>query len=244
MTNRHRRTPRFEDSASYRNMTAPAPVNLVAPVPYYPAGPSVHIQTLGSKNSTVGKVSVTAVTGWNSAPDYQFEVAESAKREQGDKYDPVTGELIALGRAFQKLGRRMVSEGSKRVQALADERAHEQVKRSRPQTYHRTREEWEAIQAQRRQEGAEQIAANLGFKREEFVTVEEWHEQRQADVQQAQGKVEEWGGFATVVPKASTHKHPRIELADGRVITVEGNQVVMYGPGEGDFQGRTVLFQD
>ena len=225
-----------------------APVSMPVPAPVFLPQVSVGVQTLGSKNATVARVTLTrpGEDCW-SAPVYQFEASESAKREQGDKYDPQTGELLALSRAFTRLGRQMASEANKRVQAMVDEKNQASLNRlmkaHKAPVHRRTREEWEQIQAQRGQAGAEQIAANLGLTREEFTTREEWNAQRGVS------KAEEWGGRQARL--SATPYDPelagrqQIDLRDGRVITVEGNQVVLYEPGEDDFQRhRRVLIQD
>jgi hypothetical protein len=80
----------------------------------------VTISVLGSKNSTVARAVVTKPTKDWSGQEYVFEAAESSKREQGDVFDPVTGELLALARVFQRLSRQLFSEGSKRVKVSTE----------------------------------------------------------------------------------------------------------------------------
>ena len=90
----------------------------VAPQPN-PA-PSVTVSVLGSKNSTVARAVVTKLTKDWTGQEYGFEAAESSKREKGDVFDPVTGELLALSRAFQRLSRDLASEANKRVKASTE----------------------------------------------------------------------------------------------------------------------------
>jgi hypothetical protein len=127
---------------------------------YSPRSPSVYADVLSSKNATVARVRVVKVPKDFAAPlDYEFEVSDSSKREQGDRYDEQAGELLALGRAFQRLGRELLSAGSKRTrEVLAEQQAEREAleaKRSTPRqpVHRRTREEWETVQkAARRQE--------------------------------------------------------------------------------------------
>lgn len=261
MASRHRSKNRIPEAAY-----APYPVPMAPAVPF-PANPNVSVQTLGSKNATVAKVLVSKPTPDWQGQVYSYEASESAKREQGDRYDPETGELIAMGRAFQRLGRQMIRDGNRRVQELIAEQELAQVRKSKPQSYHRTREEWEQIQRERSQAGAEQIARNLGLKN--FITAEEVRAQRAAvpfdfksDLAALRSKVTEWAGpdfpgrtsdealglmqvvAATDVPWMTYSNATRIDLGDGRVVAREGNQVVIYEPGEDEQGHRRVLVQD
>ena len=152
----------------HRRPVAPQPFWAPPPVLAYPApplpspAPSVTISVLGSKNSTVARAVVTKLTKDWSGQEYVFEAAESSKREQGDVFDPVTGELLALARTFQRLSRQLFSEGSRRVKASTEAqeaaRKASEEKRSKTGTpTGRTKEEWDAIQRER----AEMAARHL-----------------------------------------------------------------------------------
>ncbi len=120
-----------------------------------PAVPSVSVSVLGSKNATVAKVRLAKPTADWMVQEYQFEVAESSKREQGDVFDPVTGELLALGRAFQRLSRQLFSEAGKRVRESVAEQERLEAERERKAeaakkpVKRRTKEEWEAMRAEK-----------------------------------------------------------------------------------------------
>jgi hypothetical protein len=117
----------------------------------------VTISVLGSKNSTVARAVVTKPTKDWSGQEYVFEAAESSKREQGDVFDPVTGELLALARVFQRLSRQLFSEGSKRVKVSTEAQEAALIEAGRKKhaavtpVKRRTREEWEAMQAVQRE---------------------------------------------------------------------------------------------
>jgi len=108
--------------------------------------PMVIVVMLAARNATVVQVSASKFT--ETGLVYEFVAADSAKREQGDVYDPLTGELLATGRAFQRLGRDMIRAAGKRVRASS---AKQDVPRCWPrpraQAQHRTLTEWKAIQA-------------------------------------------------------------------------------------------------
>jgi hypothetical protein len=185
-----------------------------ASYPYPPAnfGPSVSAQVLQDKNASVAKVTITKVTNLAKGPDYQIEVTGSAKREHGDRHDPVTGEMLALARALQSAARQLNSAAGARVtQAMEEQRAAEAAKaaakeKAKTPPRKRTREEWEAILEKRSQEGAEQIARNLGLSRDQYLTREELRRLQE--------------GAARVVP-----------LSDGRLLLVEDHYATLEIPG-------------
>ena len=134
---------------------APPPVAAYPPVPYAPKA-SVNVEVLGAKNATVAKVTLSRHADWTAGSEvYRFEAAEASKREQGDVSDAEIGELLALGRAFQRLSRDLFREGHKRVRkasearAAAEEAAEAKARHLPVEVHRRTREEWEAIQQQR-----------------------------------------------------------------------------------------------
>ena len=151
---KHRR-PEHQKYVYQDYIQAPPPVAAYPPVPYEPK-PVVNIDVLGAKNATVARVTLAKHKDWTAAGTvFKFEAAESAKREQGDVSDPLTGELLALGRAFQRLSRDLFREGHKRVRkaaeekAAAEEAAEAKARHLPVEVHRRTREEWEAIQQQR-----------------------------------------------------------------------------------------------
>lgn len=145
---------------------APQPVPPAYPVMQAPmlpvayperdAQPFVYIQTLQSKNASVANVSVSKPPlTWDQPPAWQFKSDGSAKREQGDRFDKETGEMLSVGRALVDAGEQMVREAARRVQASVEQQAAEREKaaerrehKARP-VRHRTLKEWEALQARR-----------------------------------------------------------------------------------------------
>lgn len=144
----NRRKPWQDQVLTY----APPPV---APPPYEPK-PFLNVEVLGSKNSTVAKVTLARHADWNAGSTvYRFEAADSSKREQGDVFDPVTGEMLALGRALQRISRELFSEANKRVkvsteaQLKARQAAYDKARAAKKPVHRRTKEEWDEIQRQR-----------------------------------------------------------------------------------------------
>jgi hypothetical protein len=217
------------------------------PIPQYPpAAPQVIVQALQAKNASVAKVTVVK-NDWNKLgwePEYKFEVSESAKREQGDVYDPLTGELMSQGRAFQRLGREMVNEANKRVKADVQARAEAEARKNQPKrpVHRRTREEWEAIQIQRARR-EEAYAA-----REEAETQHIIRGKGTGAIEIVDAEPEEYGHFSSVagVPSASSYTgvmsrnnspEPsqfglRINLSDGRYLAVQDGWVIAVVPGQ------------
>ena len=84
-----------------------------------------------------------------------FRGSGASKRERGDKHDPVTGELLAVARAFDEAAARLFREARSRIRAQDNE---QQQKATR-----RTKEEWEAIQEGREAHArVEDLAAGSG----------------------------------------------------------------------------------
>jgi len=65
--------------------------------------------------------------------------AGTSKREREDNHDPVTGEILAVARAYDELAARLFREARGRIRAQDSDRRQRQLRRSR--------EEWEAMQA-------------------------------------------------------------------------------------------------
>jgi hypothetical protein len=109
---KHRR-PQPQQEFGYAVPLAP---QIAYPAPPFPApAPSVTLSVLGSKNATVARAQLTKPTKDWLGQEYQFEAAESAKREQGDVFDPKIGEMLAVARALQRLSRQLFSEANKQV---------------------------------------------------------------------------------------------------------------------------------
>lgn len=91
---------------------APAPAQ-VGP-PYQQTG----AQLLQDRNATVAKVTLTQHSGigFGADPDFQFTATGSSKREQGDKFNARTGELMSLSRAYLKLSRQLMSAARELVE--------------------------------------------------------------------------------------------------------------------------------
>ncbi len=124
-------------------------------VPATSPSPPVHIQLLGSNTATVVHAQLIRPRDDWSGEKYRFEAAESAKREQGDVYDPETGEKLALARALQRLSRDLFSDVAKRVRESVAEQerltaeAEKRREAAKTPVKRRTREEWEAMQSAR-----------------------------------------------------------------------------------------------
>jgi hypothetical protein len=132
----------------------PPPAFYAAPPPVFHAAPPVpyvSVRVLHDKNASVANVS--AVKPGDRLPGYDYKASGSAKREKGDVHDEVTGELLALARAFEDLSRQLRRDAAKRVKAsskaVADERRRVSAKRAKARELpvHRTLAEWEEIQA-------------------------------------------------------------------------------------------------
>lgn len=144
-----------------------------APVPQVPAfkePPRASVQVLRDKNATVANVTVSQVTDYTKGPDYTFETSGSTKREQGDRYDPQTGDLLAIGRAMRNAGNEMIREANKRVadlvteqQEVRDRAAQRRANKAKP-VKRRTKAEWDTLQ--RRNQDLKHEALAWGASRE------------------------------------------------------------------------------
>jgi hypothetical protein len=224
MTNRNRRKrpiPQHLYQQPY-----PAPVPFAYPMAPPPADGTVvaGVQTLSAKNATVAKVSVRKITDWNKGSDYEFAAADSSKREQGDRYDERAGELMALGRAYIRLGRDLLSAGSKRTQEVLAAQAAElealEEKRNAPRrpVHRRTREEWEHIQR------SHALAATLGLAREQYVTVDEVREANTAQPLPEDRTDYHQAAYDMLNPPED--KLPIWGLTHGRYLTIEDGHVI------------------
>lgn len=203
-----KRTPR---ESRMRDFSFPPEMAMAAPVPMMaPQAPLISVQILGSKNATVAKATLHKPTADWTGQEYSFEAADSAKREQGDKYDPLTGELLAVSRALSRLARQVAHQANERIQegvmAHHQELLDKMHKPSKGQVKHRTLAEWQEIQRRSQQAADETLAKNLGLGREE------WREHRSSAE-----RVTEWGG-----DRKSTEV---IRLGDGQTLII-GNDTV------------------
>lgn len=78
-------------------------------------------QLLQDRNATVAKVTLVQRSTYNGPVDFEFAVTGSSKREQGDKFNARTGELLALSRAYLKLSRDLYAAGRALVEPAPEE---------------------------------------------------------------------------------------------------------------------------
>jgi uncharacterized protein (DUF3084 family) len=136
-------------------------------MPFPANGPMLSASALQDKNASVAKVSVTKITDYSKGADYAFEATGSAKREQGDVYDPLTGEMLAMSRALQSAARQLQSEANKRVakamedKAAAEKAAAEAKERAKTPPKKRTKAEWEAMVKRGVQEHRRKLKASV-----------------------------------------------------------------------------------
>lgn len=212
--------------------TPPQPFPFAYPaVPQPPAfkePPRASVQVLRDKNATVANVTVSQMTDYTRGPDYTFETSGSTKREQGDRYDPQTGDLMAIGRALRNAGNEMITEANRRVQEIVEDQAEERrralqrrlAKAEPPKR--RTREEWERIQRIRKNAA---LAQGLGLNIEQN---EDRSDSMGGGVGFHHSSVAEWGGSAGgAAPVTNRPEGARIELTNGRHITIEDDVVVL-----------------
>jgi hypothetical protein len=79
---------------------------------------------LSDKDATVAKVELYASNGETL---YKKSATGSAKRERGDSYDQEIGDLLALGRALSKLGRKLEKQAQSKINATAAIKAHHEA---------------------------------------------------------------------------------------------------------------------
>ena len=147
------------EQAEPRYVTAPYPPQAPQYPPQAPAprqSPSVFVEVLSDKNATVAMATARVVrhTGKFYDPvDYEYGASGSSKREQGDRHEPMVGEMIAVARALRALSDRMLQGAMREVRANAiagsTEQAQQRERARRRERAgsapHRTREEWEAL---------------------------------------------------------------------------------------------------
>lgn len=97
---------------------APVPVNWVKPPERVDPYQNTSAQILQDRNATVAKVSLSqhSTYDFGADPDFQFTATGSSKREQGDRFNARTGELISLSRAYLKLSRQLMSAARELVE--------------------------------------------------------------------------------------------------------------------------------
>lgn len=122
-SNRRRRRSRVQYPAQpypHQAFVAPAPI-----VPDHAPAANVSVQVLQDKNASVAKVTLRRDNSWDYGDGraYDYTVTGSAKREQGDRYDPVTGEKLALARTFQELADKLRRDANQAVNQIVREDA-------------------------------------------------------------------------------------------------------------------------
>lgn len=184
MTNRRNR--RRSAQAKQPIPQAPMPYYAPIPVPSPPHAeptPVATVRLLQDKNASVARVDLSKLNWTDNdgyhppATEYSFVASGSTKREQGDRFDPRTGEMLALGRAFQRLSRQLLAEGNRRVREMtkiqqqeAEDRVAKKERVAKP-VHRRTREEWEALQHQEYVNDLTALAQALGLQISEDATV-------------------------------------------------------------------------
>jgi hypothetical protein len=71
---------------------------------------------LQDRNATVAKVTLVQRSDYSGPADFEFVATGSSKREQGDKFNARTGELLALSRAYLRLSRDLYAAGKALVE--------------------------------------------------------------------------------------------------------------------------------
>jgi hypothetical protein len=113
--------------------------------PYAPNADSAYragsAQVMVTGDAAVAKVSCQVPAGGSVYGEVTrvFGGSGASKRERGDDHDRVTGECLALGRAYAELSARLLREARRRIRAQDAER-HQKATR-------RTRGEWEELTA-------------------------------------------------------------------------------------------------
>lgn len=196
------------------------------PVPQAPAPtafkepPRASVSVLRDKNATVANVTVSQVTDYTKGPDYTFETSGSTKREQGDRYDPQTGDLMAIGRALRNAGNEMIREANKRVadivaeQAEIHRRSAERRENKGKPVNRRTKEEWERAQRFNQQSRNVRLAQNLGLNIEQGEGLS--------------GHYTSVAGITDAEALAKPAKGKRISLANGRYLEETDDFVGLY----------------
>jgi hypothetical protein len=79
-------------------------------------------QLLQDRNATVARVSVNQSSSFEfgTPPDFSFTATGSSKREQGDRFNARTGELLSLSRAYLNLSRQLYAAGKKLIEPEPD----------------------------------------------------------------------------------------------------------------------------
>lgn len=93
------------------------------PAPNEP-GQQLNCWVLSDKDATVAKVELYASNGETL---FKKSATGSAKRERGDSYDQEIGDLLALGRALSKLGRKLEKQAQSKINATAAIKAHHEA---------------------------------------------------------------------------------------------------------------------
>jgi Rv2632c-like len=137
MNKRNRKAERPVQAVQYQ---VPAPVPSVPYTPFPSQLPSTYRSTsatvMGNGDATVAQVGYSLQAGDPHdpyLPPKTFTGSGASKRERGDDHDPVTGELLAVARAYQELSARLFREARGRVKAQDSERKQREHRRTREQ---------------------------------------------------------------------------------------------------------------
>ena len=109
------------------------------PIPVsYPKAPYVtpYRQSLANVMMTgdaaVAEVSYSLPPSSSAGPFARtFTGKGTSKRERGDSHDPVTGEVLAMARAYEELAARLHREARKRVKAQDAERRQQEIRKAK-----------------------------------------------------------------------------------------------------------------
>jgi hypothetical protein len=106
--------PHYAYPTAYAQPVAAYPQPQKLADPYQQASARI----LQDRNATVAKVSVdqTSSFDFGTPPDFSFIATGSSKREQGDRFNPRTGELLALSRAYLNLSRQLYAAGKELIE--------------------------------------------------------------------------------------------------------------------------------
>lgn len=119
--------PMYAPPTAYPIPMAPQPVQMVRPPARVDPYHSSSAQLLQDRNATVAKVSLVQSSSYDFGcdPDFSFTATGSSKREQGDKFNARTGELLALSRAYLRLSRDLFAAGRELVEPAPEPAAPE-----------------------------------------------------------------------------------------------------------------------
>ena len=127
------------------NLTA-APAHMVpmppqsfgfVPAPAPPLPPVTHrlstANMMSTSDAAVAKVSyeIPPEPGKTWGLPRRFEGSGTSKRERGDSHDPLTGEVLAMARAYEELAARLHRFARGRIKAQDSERRQREIRKSK-----------------------------------------------------------------------------------------------------------------